>query len=213
MVSSPCSRSAASTCALDQSVQRAQRRRASADLVGERRQAQIDPFSRVALALPVQRLMLAELLEQDHRQQVRPGEAARRHMERRRRLRDRLALAAREPLAHRLDHLPLAGTTSSVSVTSSPSFDSLAEPQHGQLAGAAITTRSRGRCSGNGFRTGRRRSNDLTSSTARNVPPPARPRSRRPRRPPTAFPVGRAGAACVPSARRRARGAASRSPA
>jgi hypothetical protein len=37
------------------------------------------------------------------------------------------------------------GITSSVSVMSSPSFDSLADPQHGQLSGAAITTRSRGR--------------------------------------------------------------------
>ena len=42
------------------------------------------------------------------------------------------------------------GTTSSVSVTSSPSFDSFAEPQQGQFSGAAITTRSRGRCSGKG---------------------------------------------------------------
>ena len=55
------------------------------------------------------------------------------------------------------------GTTSSVSVTSSPSFDSFVEPQHGQLAGAATTTRSRGRCSGNGFRVGRLRSKDLTT--------------------------------------------------
>ena len=55
------------------------------------------------------------------------------------------------------------GTTSSVSVTSSPSFDSFVEPQHGQLGGAAITTRSRGRCSGNGFRAGRLRSKDLTT--------------------------------------------------
>ena len=55
------------------------------------------------------------------------------------------------------------GTTSSVSVTSSPSFDSFVEPQHGQLCGAAITIRSRGRCSGNGFRAGRLRSKDLTT--------------------------------------------------
>ena len=40
------------------------------------------------------------------------------------------------------------GITSSVSVMSSPSFDSFVEPQHGQLAGAGITMRSRGRCSG-----------------------------------------------------------------
>jgi hypothetical protein len=37
------------------------------------------------------------------------------------------------------------GITSSVSVTSSPSFDSFADPQQGQLSGAAITMRSRGR--------------------------------------------------------------------
>jgi hypothetical protein len=48
------------------------------------------------------------------------------------------------------------GTTSSVSVTS-PSFDSFTEPQHGQLVGAGTTTRSRGRCSGKGLRTGWRR--------------------------------------------------------
>ena len=51
--------------------------------------------------------MLAELLEQDHRQQIRPGEAAWRHVERRRRLGDRLAGPARELLTHGLDHLPL----------------------------------------------------------------------------------------------------------
>ena len=108
MVSSPCSRSAARTWRLDQRMKRLQGRRAGADLVGQRRQAQIDALAPIALALPVQRLMLAELLEQDHGQQVRAGKAARRHMEGRRRLRDRLAVPARELLAHRLDHLPLA---------------------------------------------------------------------------------------------------------
>ena len=54
------------------------------------------------------------------------------------------------------------GTTSSVSVTSSPSFESFVDPQHGQFVGAAITTRSRGKCSGKGFRAGRLRSKDLT---------------------------------------------------
>jgi len=93
---------------LDQCVQRLQHGRASADQVGQRRQAQIDAFPRIALALPVQGLMLAELLEQDHRQQVRPGEAARCHVERRWRLGDRLAGPARELLAHGLDHLPLS---------------------------------------------------------------------------------------------------------
>ena len=51
------------------------------------------------------------------------------------------------------------GITSRVSVTSSPSFDSLVDPQQGQVCGAAMTTRSRGRCSGNGWREGRWRSN------------------------------------------------------
>src|SRR5271169_4582802 len=41
------------------------------------------------------------------------------------------------------------GTTSKVSVTSSPSLTSL-PPQHGQKGGAGTTTRSRGRCAGNG---------------------------------------------------------------
>ena len=50
--------------------------------------------------------MLAELLEQDRGQEVRPGKAARRDVERRGRLRDRLAGPAREALAHGLDHLP-----------------------------------------------------------------------------------------------------------
>jgi hypothetical protein len=52
--------------------------------------------------------MLAELLEQEHRQKARSGKAARRDMERRRRLGDRFALAAGKSFANRLDHLPLA---------------------------------------------------------------------------------------------------------
>ena len=94
--------------ALDQRMQRLQDARAGANLVGQRRHAQIDAFAPVALALAVQWLMLAEFLEQDHGQQVRPGKSPRRDMERRRRLRDRLAFPARELLAHRLDDLPLA---------------------------------------------------------------------------------------------------------
>src|SRR6266516_7874788 len=78
--------------ALDQRMQRLQDRRAGANLVGQRRHAQIDAFPPVSLALSVQRLMLSELLEQDHGQKVRSGEAPRRDVERRRRLRDRLAL-------------------------------------------------------------------------------------------------------------------------
>jgi hypothetical protein len=95
--------------ALDQRVERSQRRGAGANLIGERGQAEVDSFAGVALALPVQRLMLAELLEQDHRQQTRAGEAARGDMERRRRLGDRLASPAGEPFPDGLDHLPPAG--------------------------------------------------------------------------------------------------------
>jgi hypothetical protein len=88
-------------------VQGLERRDAGPDLVGQRRQAQVNPFARIAFALPVQRLMLAEFLKQDHRQEARAGEAARRDMERRRRLGDRFALPTGEPLPNGLDHLPL----------------------------------------------------------------------------------------------------------
>jgi hypothetical protein len=54
------------------------------------------------------------------------------------------------------------GIASSVSVMSSPSFDNLFESLHGQAVGAGITTRSRGRRSGNGFRVGQRRANSAT---------------------------------------------------
>src|SRR4051794_1287317 len=47
---------------------------------------------------------------------------------------------------------------------SSPSFDSRADPQQGQRSGAAMATRSRGRCVGNGRRAGRLRSNAATAS-------------------------------------------------
>ena len=50
--------------------------------------------------------MLAERLEEDRRQQVRPGPATRGRMERCRGLRDLLALAAGDLLPHRLDRLP-----------------------------------------------------------------------------------------------------------
>lgn len=94
---------------LDQPIKRLQGRRTGADLVGQCRQAKIDALPGVALALPVQGLMLVELLEQDHGQEVGPGKAARRHMEGGRRLGDRLAVRARELLTHRPDHLPLPG--------------------------------------------------------------------------------------------------------
>ena len=82
----------------DQRVQRTQRGGAGAHLIGERRQAKVEPFSGIALALPVERLVLSELLEQGHRQKAWAGEPARGDMERSRRLRDRLASPAGEPL-------------------------------------------------------------------------------------------------------------------
>lgn len=94
--------------ALDQGMEGPQRRGTGADMIGQRRQGQIDALATVALALTVQRLVLPELLEQHHRQQVRVGMAARDDVERRRRLGDRLAFPAGEALAHRLDHFPLA---------------------------------------------------------------------------------------------------------
>src|SRR6266702_6597266 len=54
------------------------------------------------------------------------------------------------------------GITSSVAVTSSPSFDIFVDPQQRQLSGAAITIRSRGKWAGNGLREGRLRADDLT---------------------------------------------------
>ena len=93
--------------ALNQRMKRLQGGCAGANLVGQRRHAQIDAFAPVSFALAVQRLMLAELLKQDHGQQVRPGKAARRDVEGCRRLHDLLAFPARELFPHRLDHLPL----------------------------------------------------------------------------------------------------------
>ena len=49
------------------------------------------------------------------------------------------------------------GTISRVSVTSSPSFDSRPPPQQAQAIGPGTITRSRGRCSGKGWREGRLR--------------------------------------------------------
>jgi hypothetical protein len=92
----------------DQGMQRGKRRRAGSDLVRQRRHAEVDAFSGEAVALPVQRLVLSEFVEQDHRQQVRPGKATRRHMERRRWLGDGLARPAGEPLTDCLDDLPAA---------------------------------------------------------------------------------------------------------
>ena len=82
----------------------------------------------------------------------------------------------------RLDHLPMArddlerlchilAKPRAKPSQAKPSLHSFVEPQHGQLVAAAITTGSRGKCSGNGFRAGRLRSKDLTTveGTARSI--------------------------------------------
>lgn len=81
---------------------------ASADATGHRRQAERNAFAFEALDLTVKRQMLAELVEQDHRQKIGAGPSARNGVEGGRSLADLLAVAAGELLAYRLDHFPLA---------------------------------------------------------------------------------------------------------
>ena len=85
-------------------VQRLKDMSAGAYLVGQRRQRQLDPLTGIALRLPVQRLVLSELVEQDHRQEVGAEEPSRGRVERCRRLADPFAVPAGELLAYRLDH-------------------------------------------------------------------------------------------------------------
>ena len=89
--------------------ERIERRADRAHRVGHGRQRDRHAFQGITLGLTVQRLVLTELLEHDHRQEARPRPSPRDDMERRRRLRDLLAIAAGELLPHRLDHLPLTG--------------------------------------------------------------------------------------------------------
>ena len=91
---------------LHQAQKRLQHRAGRAHGVGCGGETDRHTFQGVSLDLPVQRLMLAELLEQDHRQQAGPGPASGDHVERRRRLADLLTVAAAELLPHGLDHLP-----------------------------------------------------------------------------------------------------------
>jgi hypothetical protein len=72
---------------LDQPVERHQRERSSADLVGEGRDAERHAFAGEPLGLTVERLVLPVLLEQQHGEEAGPGPATRHDMERRRRLR------------------------------------------------------------------------------------------------------------------------------
>src|SRR6476619_3543270 len=87
---------------------RFQHRAAGPHLVSQGRQAQRHAFLGIAFGLAVERLMLPELLEQDHRQQTGASPAPGDHMERRRSLANLLAVPAGELLADMLDHLPLA---------------------------------------------------------------------------------------------------------
>ena len=61
----------------DKAKERIERRADRAHRVGHGRQRDRHAFQRIALGLTVQRLMLAELLEHDHRQQARPRPAPR----------------------------------------------------------------------------------------------------------------------------------------
>src|SRR5450631_4725647 len=94
---------------LNQGMERTSRRRTRAHLIGQRRKAGINALSRMALTLPVRRLMLPVLFEEDHGQKARAGKAARRNVKGRRRLADLLAGPAGKFLADVLDHLPLPG--------------------------------------------------------------------------------------------------------
>src|SRR5579872_4526057 len=83
----------------DEVIERPQERDTAADLVGQGRQAEINTLPPIALGLAIERLVLAKLLEQYHRQQARSGEAAGQHMEWCWRLADPLAGSAGELLA------------------------------------------------------------------------------------------------------------------
>ncbi len=76
--------------------------------VRHRRDIDLDPLAGLGVALPIERQVLPELRLQDHGQQLRPGPPAGNRVERRRRLGNRFARSAGEPLPHGLDHLPLA---------------------------------------------------------------------------------------------------------
>ena len=80
--------------AFDAFEDRSYRRTAGADLVGQRGQADRHALLGTAFGLPVEWLVLTKFLEQDHRQQIRPGPAARSDMEPRWRLVNDLAVPA-----------------------------------------------------------------------------------------------------------------------
>src|SRR5204863_3741278 len=108
------------------------------------RHVEIDALTGIAFALPIERLVLAELGVKDHRQQAGASPATRMTWN---------GAGGWVILSHCRQvnfsrtlwtTFHCRGTTSSVSVMSSPSMASLL-PQHGQAMGPGITTRSRGR--------------------------------------------------------------------
>ena len=91
---------------LDEATKGVERCADGAHRVGHGRERDRRALERIAVGLPVEGLVLAKLLERNHREQARTRPSPRDHMERRRRLADLLAVPARELLSHRLDHLP-----------------------------------------------------------------------------------------------------------
>jgi hypothetical protein len=61
---------------LDQLIERHERCRAGAHVVGQRRERQLDSLALELLALPVERLMVGVFVDQNHRQQARPRSRA-----------------------------------------------------------------------------------------------------------------------------------------
>ena len=114
---------------LDQIEDRHERGGSKPDLIGQRRGRQRDAFACEPGALAIERTVHAELVEQDRRQQMRADEAARRGMERRRRLADRLTVPAAVLLPTVSITLNRRGISSGVSVMSSPSFAVREPPQ------------------------------------------------------------------------------------
>jgi hypothetical protein len=90
----------------DQLVERSESGGPRTDMIRQRGDVEIDAFPGIALALPVQRLMAAVLLEQDHRQQAGADPGPRNDVEGRRWLGEPLAISAGELLAHGLPHEP-----------------------------------------------------------------------------------------------------------
>jgi hypothetical protein len=130
--------------------------------VGHGRQRDWHAFQSVALGLPVQGLMLAELLEHDHGQGARAGHP--RAMGWNGAGAWLIFSQSRQLNFSRTVSIisQWRGITSSVRVTSSPSLRRRLLPQHSQAVGGSITTRSRARCSGNVWRSPRLRVNPRT---------------------------------------------------